>query len=729
MGFLESKSKYKNSPIYSILLVSKHFHLYLFQDIIPMKKIFLALMVVGFSAVYSQPFYKSKTVPAKITKHELAFADDYAWLENYKSDEVRDWVAKENALTDLELETAKKSFSSEGKIKEYDFLSSNPLPIKKGKYFFMNFRKDKDRPASLFYTKHLADSPIELVNPYKIYKNENAYIAGNFPSRNSKYVAYKISTNGSDRHEIRFADIEKIKNLDDVLTDVKFSNVAWNGDRGIFYKKNSNIETFARDSTYKLYYHRIGKPQAEDELVFDGTKNESSIHFFTKENKLFVIETDKDEQHNTYYSSAIDTETFYLEKFLEKEAADFTMLSYAKGRIYFSSKEYGWGDVRSFDIKNRGDETILIPQIYNHLLVDVDFFEKYIVCKYKTVGKNYISIYNREGQFLRKFDAPEGMDFNIRFFDSESNDLFVSFYSYTLSFHNFRLNLETGEAKSFYSNYSKPKPTIFPLDHFETKTITYKSRDGKDIPMTIVHKKGIVLDGNNPTLLKAYGGFGTISGPNYETGLLYFLGKGGVFAYAEIRGGGEKGLAWHKDGRGLKKINTFNDFIDAAEYLIREKYTSPQKLGITGASQGGLLVGVALTQRPDLFKVAIPKVGVYDMAKFEDYTVGKYHRDEYGDPNKKEDFHAMMAYSPYHNVKDDVNYPTTLIITSENDDRVPPIHSYKFAARLQNRDAQKNPILLKTLSNSGHYGKISNYKSRTEENAEFYNFLLYHLNK
>ena len=270
---------------------------------------------------------------------------------------------------------------------------------------------------------------------------------------------------------------------------------------------------------------------------------------------------------------------------------------------------------------------------------------------------------------------------------------------------------------------------MFPLDHFITKTIVVKCRDNKDVPVNMVYKKGIVLDGNNPTLLQAYGGFGVVSEPNYDSALLYFLEKGGVFCFAEIRGGGEKGLKWHKDAIGLKKMNSFNDFIDVAEYLIKEKYTSSQKLAISGGSYGGLVVGVAMTQRPDLFKVAIPKVGVFDMLKFDQYTVGKFHLDEFGNPEKKEDFEYLYSYSPYHNIKEDVNYPTTLIITSENDDRVPPFHSYKFAARLQNRTAQKNPIYLMTRGNSGHYGQISNYNSRAEEKAEFYDFLLYHLNK
>ncbi|WP_262886120.1 prolyl oligopeptidase family serine peptidase [Flavobacterium phycosphaerae] len=230
-------------------------------------------------------------------------------------------------------------------------------------------------------------------------------------------------------------------------------------------------------------------------------------------------------------------------------------------------------------------------------------------------------------------------------------------------------------------------------------------------------------------MLQAYGGFGLISEPNYDSALLYFLEKGGVFCFAEIRGGGEKGLKWHKEAIGLKKMNSFNDFIDIAEYLIKEKYTSSQKLAISGGSYGGLVVGVAMTQRPDLFKVVIPKVGVFDMLKLDQYTVGAYHKDEFGNTETKADFENLYSYSPYHNIKETVNYPTTLIITSENDDRVPPFHSYKFAARLQNRAAQKNPIFLKTIYESGHYGKISNYKSYQEDKAEFYDFLLYHLNK
>lgn len=692
----------------------------------PMKKILFLLLIAV--PCWAQTAVITKKTPEKITRFSQSFTDDYSWLEKYNAAEVKDWVSAQNQTTESHLETVKAKYSPAAKLREYDQLSSNPLPVKKGRYFYGMYRVDKSRPAALYFRKGVADPPIEIVNPYKVFKDEHALIMSYTPSANSKYLAYKVSANGGDLHEIRFADMDKIKDLDDVVTGVKFSNVAWNGDKGIFYKKTMNKEVFARDSTYQLFYHKIGKPQTEDELVFDASQAESSLSFFTRANQLFIIEENKAETMRNYYSTPIDTETFILDKFIANDTTDFKFLHYANHRIYFSSKDYDWGDVRSFDIKNRSDEKVVIPQLYNHLLVNTDFYDKYILCKYKLTGKYYLGVYDREGNFIRKFDAPPGMDFTIRFYDRETQCLYVSFYSYTLSFHNFKLNLATGDFSPFYTNASPPKTTLFPLDYFETKTITYKSRDGKDIPITIVHKKGITLDGSNPTLLKAYGGFGAVSGPSFDSGLLYFLEKGGVFAYAEIRGGGEKGLSWHREGKGLKKINTFNDFIDAAEFLIREKYTSPQKLAITGTSQGGLLVGVAMTQRPELFKVAVPKMGAYDMFKFENYTIGKYHLDEYGNINTKSGFESIMGYSPYHNIKEEVNYPTTLIITSENDDRVPPIHSYKFAARLQNRAAQKNPVLLKTLDHSGHYGKVSTYRSRIEENAEFYAFLLFHLN-
>jgi len=694
-----------------------------------MRRILLLLSFIFSFCGFAQQYPATKKIQSTVTRQNISYEDNYRWLENMTSPEVDHWVNAQNEITYQHLDEAKKPFNAAFKIKDYDFLSSNSLPYKNGKYFYAQYRVDKLLPATLFYRKTLNDAPKVALNPYDIYKDKNVMLSNYYPSKNSIYIAGKFSLNGGDRHEIRFSEINTLKTSDDVLTDVKFSTVAWNKDLGVFYKKNSNRNTFARDSTYQLFYHRLGTSQNDDVLVLDVTKKESTISFYTTKTTLVVIESSKDESNTIYYECKLEDETFSLEPILEFKNNEFEVLKYKDGRIYFSSTKFDWGEIRSFDVKNRQDEKVVVPQIYMKLLESSYFYDDYIVCKYKTLGKYLLMVYDTNGKFIRKFDAPEGTDFNIHFYDSTTKDLFVSFSSYTISSQNFKLNIETGEVKTYFNDYIKPKVTLFPLDYFTTKTITYKSRDDKDVPITIIHKKNMVLDGNNPTLLEAYGGFGLVSGPHYDTGLLYFLEKGGVYAYAEIRGGGEKGIKWHTDAIGLKKKNSFNDFIDAAEFLIAEKYTSPQKLAISGGSYGGLVVGVAMTQRPELFKVVIPNVGVFDMARFDEYTVGKYHLDEYGNPNNPAEYKSIIEYSPYNNIKENVNYPTTLIITSENDDRVPPMHSYKFAAALQNRAAQKNPIYLKTLRKSGHYGKSATYKDRITQKSEFYSFLLYHLTK
>ncbi len=693
-----------------------------------MKQLSLFFIVFVTTLSFSQNIPITKKVVKTVEKHDLKIQDDYSWLENLKSDEVTSWVNAQNAYTNATFEKINVSKIA-SKIKEYDYLSTNSLPIKIGKYFYGKYRKDKNQPSILCYRKSLNENLIELVNPFKIYKDENVVIDGYYPSKNSTLIAYEISIDGSDRKEIRFSSIDKGEVLKDILKDSKFSNVAWNIDKGVFYKKNSNKNIMAKDSTFQLYYHVIGTNQEDDKLIFDASKKESNISFFTSKNKLFITETSKDELSKSMYFINLEKDTFEREIIFENDTTGFTYLGYQNNKIYISTKEYEWGEVRSFEIKNKTDIKEVIPQIYNNLLVGCYFYDNYIICKHKTLNRYYLRVYDIDGNFIRKFDAPENMNFSVRFYNSETKDLFVTFFSEVISAQNFKLNIDTGDIRHFYNDFIRPLPTIFPLNHFVTKKITFKSRDNKDVPITIIHKKNIVLDGTNPTLLKAYGGFGVVSGSNYNTGLLYFLEQGGIYAFAEIRGGGEKGLKWHKDAVGLKKMNSFNDFIDASEFLINEKYTSPDKLAISGGSYGGLVVGVAITQRPDLYKVAIPEMGVFDMLTYSEYSVGKFHLDEFGDPDKKTDFNYLLEYSPYNKVKEDVNYPTTLLITGENDDRVPPFNSNKFAAALHNRTAQKNPVFLKTLGNSGHYGKNSTYQSRINESAEFYGFLLYYLTK
>ena len=689
---------------------------------------YLFLLLFVSITVFSQHKIETKKVSTTLSKHGITIQDDYTWLENTSNKEVIDWITLQNNVSEQKLTEVVKNHNFSFKIKDYDYLSTYSLPSKNGKYFYNTYRIDKNKPGVLYYRESLNDLGKPLVDPYDVYKDANVVLLGYYPSKNSKYLAFRISPNGSDRHEIKFRDFVNKKYLNDVLTDIKFSSVAWNGDKGVFYKKNSNKEFFARDSTYQLFYHKIGDVQSKDQLVFDTSNTKSNFSFFTKKNKLYISEVSEDETTKNYYYTELDNEQFDFKNFVKEDKTNFEYLNIVADKFYFSDEKYPWGNVSYFDINNRSESTILIPQVYSHLLIGATFLDNYIICKYNNMGKYYMSIYDYTGKFIRKFEAPHSMDFQIRFYDEKTNELFVTFYSYTIPSLNYKLNITTGANDIYFNEFIQPKPTLFPFNYFETKIITYKSRDNKDIPIVIIHKKGIELNGNNPTLLKAYGGFGSISSPTYDTGLLHFLEKGGVYAYAQIRGGGEKGKNWHKEGKGLKKINSINDFVDAAEFLMSEKYTNPNKIAITGGSNGGLVVGAAMTQRPDLFKVVVANVGVFDMINAQKFTVGKYHLDEYGNADIKEEFNSLLKFSPLHNIKEDVNYPTCLIITSENDDRVPPFHSYKFVAKLQSRSAQKNPIYLKVNKNAGHYGNISNYENRVKKESEFYSFIWEHLN-
>ncbi|MBM6498808.1 prolyl oligopeptidase family serine peptidase [Flavobacterium macrobrachii] len=693
-----------------------------------MKNVIFILSLLFCETIFCQQNHE-KSKSEKYTKHGITITDEYSWLENLNSEETKTWVKNNNTITEEILEKAKRKYNTESKIIEYNKSINNRIPSKKGKYYYSTFYFEGKTLPIIFYRKDVKEKPTKLFDLNEAYTNKNMLFNSLSPSGNSEYLAYKISHDGSDLGEINFFDINKRKLLPDVIKGVKFSNIGWNLNHGIFYNKNNNINKTAIDSTNQLYYHKIGTPQSEDQLVFDASKTGNTFKYYSTRGKLIVIETNKEETLSNYYEASLSDNEFYLYKFLDNQSTDMKFLNYRNDSIYYSSKQFEWGEVRAFNIKNRNQERVVIPQIYSQLLTSTHFTNDYIFCNYKTLNKSYIRVYDANGKFIRKFDSSENFDISFNFYDNETKDLYVTLHSYTTSFKNYRLNVATGEINEFQTEHIKIKASLFPSEYFETKTITFKSRDNKDVPITIIHKKGLKFDGNNPTLLTAYGGYGTVSRAYFSSGMIHFIEKGGVFAYAQIRGGGEKGLKWHQDGKGLKKMNSFNDFIDAAEFLIKEKYTSPKKLGITGGSNGGLVVGVAMTKRPDLFKVVIPKMGAFDMLKFDQFTVGRYHLNEYGNPENKEEFNSLLAYSPYHNIDENTNYPTTLIITSDNDDRVPPLHSYKFAAKLQNRTEQKNPIYLISLSDAGHYGKTASYEDDVKSDADFYNFLLYHLNE
>ncbi|UMY66419.1 MULTISPECIES: prolyl oligopeptidase family serine peptidase [unclassified Flavobacterium] len=668
----------------------------------------------------------AKKLPVVEEHFGLPFTDNYRWLETLDSPETLAWVEAENAATDAHFAEIRKTVSSKEAILDYAKRATYYLPFQKGRYLYGYFRSSANRPSSLYLIRNLQSDPELIVDPSNVTGDTETPIQSFYPSKGDQYLAYLINPGGGDRGVIRLKTLNGGKDPDDVIHQVKFSGVAWNGDSGFFYKRNDNTNGMERDSTFRLMYHRLGSEEAVDETVYDTKESTGNISSFrVYGDVLAVLVENPDESIKGLYLADLTLPPFVPTLF-DKDLKDYRFKTYRKGKIYCSSNQYPWGDLRTISVVDKS-ERILIPQIYMNLLVSVAFFKDYILCKYKADGQFYMGVYHDNGTFIRRFNLPYGLDYEIAFYDYEKDEVYVTFSSDVIPAQNYRLNLTTGASDLFVSRYTKAKPTLFPFDYFETKNITYKSRDGEDVPITIVHKRGMKLDGTNPTLLEGYGSFGKIHTPRYNNGLVYFLEKGGVYAFAEVRGNGDKGTEWHEKGRGSNKINTFNDFIDAAEYLIREKYTSPSKLAITGASQGGLLVGAAVTLRPELFRVAVPRVGVYDMPLFYQFSVGRFHVDEYGDISNEKGYREVMAYSPYHNIREDVNYPTMLIITAENDERVPPFQSYKFAAKMQNRPGQKNPVYLRVDRNAGHNGGGTTAASFTEATAAFYDFLLYHL--
>ena len=687
-------------------------------------KYILALIFLSICS-HSQTSIETKKVDNIITKHGFKFNDEYSWLEKMDSEETRSWVNNQNSISSENYSKVKKKVSTIEKLKIYnsETTGSASINFKKGLKFYYWTENPKESPL-LFLQRDQNSKFIEVFNPNKIYKKKNVSIDNFSTSLNSKYLSCALRINGSDRLEVRFVDLNSTKMIKDSLTNVKFSNISWNKDEGVFYKLNINKSHFARDSTYKVFYHKLNTPQSNDAQIFDGIDINSEISFYNDKSMFFLIEKNEKLFKKRYYYADLNKEKFELILFHEDVDNSFDFISYHKGRIYYTSKKYNWGEVRSFDLNNKEDDKQIIPQYYNNLLIGTDFTEKNIICKYKTQGKTYLSIYDYDGKFIKKIQAPERSNITYRDFDEKENDLYFNIDSYTNPRRNFKINLSKENAILLNRN----EEIVYDYEEFQVKCLSFKNRENVDVPITVVYKKNIKFDGSNPCLLEAYGGFGIISSAHYDNSLLNFISKGGIYAFAEIRGGGEKGNDWHKKGSGLNKINGLNDFIDASEFLIKEKYTNPQKLAITGGSHGGLVVGYALTERPDLYKLALPKVGVFDMMIAHKYTVGRYHLDEYGDPEKEIGFKSLFSYSPLHKVKNEINYPTTIIFTADNDDRVPPLHSYKFAAALQNREAQKNPIFLVTKKNLGHYGG-NTYQKNVEEDAEFYDYLIYYLMK
>ncbi len=673
--------------------------------------------------------YKSNQVD---NYHGTSVTDPYRWLEDPDSEETKTWIEAQNQVTFgylSEIPAREKSKQRLTKLWDYEKYG---IPFKEGERYFY-FKNDGLQNQSVLYTlKTLGDQPKVLLDPNKLSEDGTIALSGLSISENGKLLAYGLSSSGSDWQEWKVRDVETGEDLQDYLKWIKFSGASWtHNNQGFFYSRydEPNEKTQLEDVNYyqKLYYHQLGNPQSEDVLIYHrpDQKEWGFSGGVTEDGHYLIISiwSGSDSKNLVFFKDLTNSNSEVVELINQFEA-DYSFIDNDDSVFYFRTDlNVPRGKVIAIDTKNPSPENWreIIPQSAE-TLESVGILNNQFVADYLKDAHSQIKIFDLNGAFVREVELPglgSAGGFGGKRHDTET---FYSYTSFTTPGTIYRYDMITGKSTLF----RQPQVDFNP-DDYETKQIFYQSKDGTRVPMFITHKKGIKLDGNNPTYLYAYGGFNASMTPGFSVSLLVWMEMGGVYAMPNIRGGGEYGEEWHQAGMKDKKQNVFDDFIGAAEWLIANKYTKTEKLAIAGGSNGGLLVGACITQRPDLFGAALPAVGVMDMLRFHKFTIGWAWTSEYGSADNSEEFPALYAYSPLHNIKPDTVYPATLITTADHDDRVVPAHSFKFAAALQESHAGDAPVLIRIETKAGH-GAGKPTAKIIEEAADKWAFLVRALN-
>lgn len=671
----------------------------------------------------------TKKVDTTDTYFGTNIPDPYRWLEDDKSAETGEWVKAQNKVTFGYL----AAIPFRDKIKErltkiWNFAKVS-APFKKGKNYFF-YKNDGIQNQSVLYVQEgLNGTPKVLLDPNTLATDGTASLGGLAVSKDGKYLAYSINRAGSDWSEIFAMEIASGKKLADDIKWVKFSDIAWKGD-GFYYSaydapKQGGSELSNKNEYHKVFFHKIGDAQSKDVLVFEDKKHAL---------RNFSAGTTEDETLLLLYGSESTSGTSLAVKDLIKPNSEFyyvidnfehnySVITNEGNNLYIvtdqGAPKY---QLLKIDFTKKPDSENwqkIIPESTD-LLESVSLCNGKLVAKYLKDVTSRLFVFDMTGKKENEIQLP-GIC-KVESFDSDKEDslAFFSYNTFTAPSIIYKYNIVTNQMSIWF------KPEIdFKSDDYETKQVFFTSKDGTKVPMFITCKKGIVLDGNNPCFLFGYGGFNSYYSPEFKIDRAVFLENGGVYAIPGLRGGGDYGEDWHKAGTKCQKQNVFDDFIAAAEYLIKEKYTSSSKLAIHGRSNGGLLIGAVMTQRPDLAKVAIPTVGVMDMLRFHKFTIGWAWTSDYGSSDNQEEFNCIVKYSPLHNIKE-TEYPATLVTTGDHDDRVVPAHSFKFIATLQEKQKGNNPVLVRIDTNAGH-GAGKPTSKQIEEYADIWSFVFFNL--
>lgn len=661
--------------------------------------------------------------------HGVKVADPYRWLEDDNSAETGAWVKAENEVTFAYLNKIPYRAQVKTRLEQlYNYTRYTP-PVHRGDYLIFSKNDGLQNQNVLYVQKGLEGAPELLLDPNKFSADGTTRLAFYEPSWDGRYMAYGTSPGGSDWEEGRVMEIATRKVLPDDLKWIKVSQIAWAGD-GFYYSRYPEPEEghalSSKNEFHQIYYHRVGTPQSSDELIYEDKKNPERFHFAgtTEDGRYaFLIVTDNGQGkkgNSLYFRETASKDKKFIPIVSEITDDSFSPLEDVDGKFLIQTNRNAPNG--RIALYNPADSswTDVVPEQPNVIDFAGTAGGKLILSYLKDVASR-VYVYSLTGKLENEIKLPgAGTTLAFQGIRGDQN-LFFAFTSPIYPSTVFRYDIATKQL----TVYRAPQLPGFSPDDYQTKQIFYTSKDGTRVPMFITSKKGLELNGKNPTLLYGYGGFDISETPVFRPLVLGLLEQGFVFASANLRGGGEYGEKWHDAGSKLRKQNVFDDCIAAAEWLIANKYTSTERLAINGASNGGLLVGAVINQRPDLFRVAVPQVGVMDMLRFQKFTIGWNWIDDYGSSDKPDEFKALYAYSPIHNIRSGVKYPATLITTADHDDRVVPAHSFKYAATLQALASHDNPVLIRIETNSGH-GASSTTKA-IEITADCYTFIFYNL--
>jgi prolyl oligopeptidase len=652
----------------------------------------------------------AKTVDVVDDYHGTKVADPYRWLEDADAPDTAEWVTAQNRLTFSFLEQIPERGPIKDRLTALWNYERFGAPYKEGGRYFFQKNDGLQNQAVLYVAKSLDDpAPRVLLDPNTLSTDGTVALGTYSVSEDGKLLAYTISAAGSDWSEIRVRDVATGKDLPDELKWIKWSGASWSKDgRGFYYSRYDEPkpgEELAQTNYYmKLYYHRLGTPQSEDQLIYkrDDQKEWGFGAGVTEDGRYLIITVSKgtDDKYQVFYKDLrAKGQAAEVVELLTGFEHEYSFIGNVGTTFYFKTDlDAPRKRIIAIDIKKPGKASWkeIVPQ-RAETLAGATMVGGVILADYLKDAHTEVRVHDLAGKHIRDVDLPgigtaEGFGGKMK--DTET---FYVYGSYTTPAAVYRYDVKKGVS----TLWRAPK-VDFDAGAYAVDQVFYTSKDGTRVPMFIVHRKDVKRDGQNPTILYGYGGFNIPLTPGFSVPLIVWLEMGGVYAVANLRGGGEYGEEWHQAGTRLKKQNVFDDFIAAAEYLIAEKWTSTPKLAISGGSNGGLLVGACMLQRPDLFGAALPAVGVMDMLRFHKFTIGWAWVDDYGSSDDAAEFKALYAYSPYHNIEPGVKYPATLVTTADHDDRVVPGHSFKFTARLQAAQAGDAPILIRVDVRAGH---------------------------